>query len=107
MITTTTVVRSSDLAYDRHVNGWFDHVAVGDYTGERQRNLVGALFAAQVDEFNSKLPEGCTWYPALSEIIGPVGTVFSDDWDISGRMNEAVAAVVARFEDIEAKVVGS
>lgn len=106
MTTTTVIARNgSSLSGDTQAAGWAAYINGGDYTDEQQASLVEALMAAQRAEFEARLPEGCHWYPTLSEVHGPVGTDI-DDIDLDDLMGEAVEVVAGRYEQIEAETLG-
>lgn len=106
MTTTTVLARSYQLSYAYHADGWYSYINNGEYTSEQQDALVEALMGAQVEELNRHLPKGCYWLPRLGEIHGPA-TATLDDIDLELALMAAADAVAARFEDIEAKVLGS
>lgn len=62
--------------------------------------LAEALLHEEMNELNALLPEGWSWYPAISKIIRPVND-HADDLDLDELLRVACEAVQARFEDIE------
>lgn len=106
MATTTVLARSYQLSYAYHADGWHHFIKDGAYTSKERGALVEALMGAQVEELNRHLPKGCYWLPRLGEIHGPA-TATLDDIDLELALMAAADAVAARFEDIEAKVLGS
>jgi hypothetical protein len=116
MVSTTVLARNGgSLSYDVQIDGWFAFINAGGYTDEQQDALTNALMEAQRERFNSLLPDGCTWFPSTSEIIGPV------DADVEaaletvapGRHSDPVDDVMAmvceeiadRIEEIEQQVL--
>ena len=106
MATTTVLARSYQLSYAYHADGWHHFIKDGAYTDEERGALVEALMGAQVEELNKLLPEGCHWVPRLGEIHGPANATLGGI-DLELALRAAADAVAARFEDIEAKVLGS
>lgn len=105
-MTTTVLARNGNsLSGDVQAAGWMDYINGGDYTTEQQTKLVEALMAAQRAAFDALLPEGCHWYPTLSEVHGPVGAEMPDE-DTDDLMRQACDTVAGRFEAIEAEALG-
>lgn len=103
---TTTVLASNyklNIAYQS--DNWHSYINIGSYTDEQQDALVGALMEAQVEEFNSLLPEGCYWFPHLGEIHGPT-TATLEGIDLDEALKAAADAVAERFEEIETGALG-
>ena len=106
MTATTVLARTYKLSYAYHADGWHHYIKDGAYTKKERDALVNALIRAQVDELNRHLPGECHWVPRLGEIHGPT-TATLDDIDLDLALATAADAVAARFEDIEAKILGS
>ena len=106
MATTTVLARGYKLSYVYQVGGWYCFIRDGAYTSRERCALVEALISAQVEELNQRLPQGCFWLPRLGEIHGPTNAnLGSINLDLA--LKAAADAVAERFEDIEAKVLGS
>lgn len=105
-MTTKTLTRNYKLSYAYHADGWYAYIKDGAYTAKERNILVEALMGAQVDELNRRLPQGCHWIPRLGEIHGPASvTLGGINLDLALRA--AADAVAERFQEIEAKVLGS
>lgn len=105
-MTTKTLTRNYKLSYAYHADGWYAYIRDGAYTAKERDMLVEALIGAQVEELNRRLPGGCHWVPRLGEIHGPT-TATLDGINLDEALAAAADAVAERFEDIEAKVLGS
>jgi hypothetical protein len=117
MTTMTTLARNGvSLSYDVQAKGWYAYIDQGGYNGEQQAALVDGLMAAQREETDSLLPDGCTWVPRIGEVIGPAGvdleaalapisTGHHDD-GLGDMMELACERVIARFDAIERKALG-
>jgi len=99
---TTTLARGYRLSYAYQADGWYSYINNGEYTSDQQDALVSALMDAQREEVDNRLPDGCTWLPLLSEIIGPVDTTIDS---VDQIMDDATAAVIDRFAEIERSVL--
>jgi len=106
MATTTVLARNYKLNYAYQSGGWYAYIKDGAYTDKERNALVEALMDAQVEEFNRRLPEGCFWIPRLGEIHGPT-TANLKHINLDEALMMAADAVAERFEDIEARVLGS
>jgi hypothetical protein len=102
--TTLLATNGDTLSYAAQVNTWYAYLD-GYQPEDLQDALVDALITAQQQEFNNRLPDACHWHMSTSEVTGPVGTVLDRDPD--ELMQEAVAAVQERFDEIEASVKAS
>jgi hypothetical protein len=106
-MTTTTLARDGfTLNRQYQSDGWAGYVNDGGYDDAQQAKLVPALMAAQEKEFDALLPDGCHWFPRLSEVQGPVGTSL-DGYDLDVLMEQASKAVADRFSEIEREVLGA
>lgn len=92
---------------DKARNGWYDFINGGDYPPDVQDRLVDALLLAETNEFNSRLPDGWSWYPSTSMIIMPIDDSDGDteEIDLDVLQREACEAVTARYEEVEAAVL--
>jgi len=106
MATTTVLARNYKLGRTYQSGGWYGFLKDGAYTEKERDALVEALMDAQVEEFNRRLPEGCFWIPRLGEIHGPT-TANLKHINLDEALMMAADAVAERFEDIEARVLGS
>ena len=106
MTTTTVLARTYKLSIAYQGDGWYSYINNGEYTSEQQDALVEALMGAQVEELNNRLPQGCYWLPRLGEIHGPI-TATLDGINLDEALAAAADAVAARFQEIEARVLGS
>ena len=106
MATTTVLARAYELSHIYQSGGWYSYIRDGAYTSKERNALVEALMAAQVEEFNRRLPEGCFWLPRLGEIHGPT-TANLNGINLDLALKAAADAVAERFQEIEAKVLGS
>jgi len=105
-MTTKTLARNYKLSYTYHADGWYRFIKDGAYTARERDALVDALIRAQVEELNRHLPGECHWVPRLGEIHGPAN-VNLGGIDLDLALRAAADAVAERFEEIEAKVLGS
>jgi len=99
---TTTLARGYRLSYTYQADGWYSYINNREYPSSIQDALVSALMDAQREEVDKRLPDGCTWLPLLSEIIGPVDTTINN---INQIMDNATAAVIDRFKEVEQSVL--
>jgi len=106
MATTTVLARNYKLGRAYQSSGWYHYIKDGAYTSKERDALVEALIDAQVEELNRCLPQGCYWVPRLGEIHGPTN-VNLGDINLELALMAAADAVAERFEEIEAKVLGS
>jgi hypothetical protein len=105
MTTTTQLACGSLLSREEQAGGWYAYINGGDYAAEEQELLVDALMEAQKDEFDTLLPEHCYWFPATSQIIGPVDVEHDFD-DLDEVMTQAAESVIERYEEIEREALG-
>ena len=106
MATTTVLARNYKLGRAYQSSSWYSFIKDGAYTTKERGALVDALVGAQVEELNRRLPEGCHWVPRLGEIHGPTN-VNLNGIDIDLALMAAADVVAERFEEIEARVLGS
>lgn len=104
MTTTTVLARNYKLGRDYQIDGWYGYINGGDYPDDQQAALVEALMDAQESEFDKLLPDGCFWFPRLSEIHGPISATL-EGLDLDELLEQASNAVAARFEQIEAEAL--
>jgi hypothetical protein len=94
---TTVLARCADLSYDEGVYGWRVFIHDADYDENQTSIIIDALMGAQQAAMSDLLPEGCTWQPSTSEIIGPVGSqIDTPGWLI----NESSRIVIDNIEEI-------
>jgi hypothetical protein len=103
---TTTLARYGDLDGRTQADGWTAYIRDGGYNDGQTATLVEALLSAQRDEVDDRLPDGCTWQPATSEIIGPTGTDLGEREDLDEVFASACQAVIVRFDEIESAALG-
>lgn len=106
MSTTTVLARTYELSYIYQSGGWYCFIRNGAYTEKERIVLINALMDAQVEELNRRLPQGCYWLPRLGEIHGPAN-VNLGDINLDLALRAAADTVAARFQEIEARVLGS
>jgi len=104
-MTTTVLARNYKLGRAYQADGWYGYINGGDYTSEQQDVLAEALMDAMEREVDNLLPDNCYWYPALSEIHGPIDASL-EGVDLDDLLEEAAGAVAERFGEIAAEVLG-
>jgi hypothetical protein len=103
MTTTTTIPGPSG---DKELNGWYAYLGDGGYTDAQSDALAERLLHEQMTEFDALLPEGWTWSPAASQIVLPADQRYdAAEMDRNELLEQASAAVIARFEKIVAEVL--
>jgi hypothetical protein len=94
MTTTTVHARGHHLSHNWIEDGWLGYTNTPECTDHPQyEDLIEALAAATQQAGNAMLPEGFSWHPFTSEIIGPVDASLPDGFDAEEFARAASDAV--------------
>lgn len=96
--------RGGIMSGDEHQRGW-EALLPREWPQRRKIDAAIVLLSEQVFEVNRLLPEGCHWYPYLSELIGPVGSVAPSAEELEAVLRQAADAVTLRVPGIVEELV--
>lgn len=105
-MTVTRMGLGADFGWDELGQGWSAFIHNGEYNQREQEALVWALSAAQVEEFEARMPVEVRVLPFSCELSIYSADVDKLPEDLLEVLREAAEAVGDRFEEIEKAALG-